>query len=94
MQTLDVDECASFLKVHPTTVLELAAAGELPGAKIGRAWVFLQDDVVEYLRGQVRAQVLQRKNDQAIQRVADRQVKAILPNLKPGRRRNPLPALP
>lgn len=36
-RTLDVLECADFLKVDRTTVLKLAAAGELVGAKIGRS---------------------------------------------------------
>jgi hypothetical protein len=30
--------------------LSLAAAGKLPGTKVGRASAFLADDLVEYLR--------------------------------------------
>jgi len=40
MKTYDIVEAAEFLKVDRSTVLELAGAGELPVAKIGRAWVF------------------------------------------------------
>jgi excisionase family DNA binding protein len=61
MCTLDIDECALFLKVNRTTALELAASGALPGAKIGRAWVFLKDDLVEYLRNAVRVQQRERQ---------------------------------
>jgi hypothetical protein len=56
MKTLDINECAEFFKIDPTTATKMAARGEIPGAKIGRAWVFLQDDLVEYLRQQVRIQ--------------------------------------
>lgn len=62
MDTFDIDECAEFLKVNRTTALELAANGDLPGAKIGRAWVFLRDDMVEYLRLTVRNQQRDRQN--------------------------------
>jgi len=61
VRTLDIDECAEFLKVDRSTALRLAGGGELPGAKIGRAWVFLLDDLVEYLRTQVRSQARQRQ---------------------------------
>ena len=60
MRTLDIDECAEFLKINRVTAMTMAARGELPGAKIGRAWVFLEDDLVEYLRLQVRVQQRQR----------------------------------
>ncbi len=61
MRTLDISECAEFLKINQTTAAELASAGELPGAKIGRAWVFLLDDLVEYLRAKVRQQQRERQ---------------------------------
>ncbi|MDR2836977.1 MAG: helix-turn-helix domain-containing protein [Azonexus sp.] len=60
MKTLDINGCAEFLKINTTTASELAAAGKLPGAKIGRAWVFLLDDLVDYLRTEVRRQQSQR----------------------------------
>lgn len=55
MRTFDLLECADFLKVDRNKVLSLAGSGELLGAKIGRAWVFLEDDVVAYLRKQIQA---------------------------------------
>ena len=95
MQTLDINECAEFLKVHPTTILELAASGELPGAKIGRAWVFLQDDLIEYLRSKVRQQVAERKQTTHLHRAAARQVEDVTVSLSATRRprRNPTPHL-
>ena len=38
MKTYDIHEAADFLKVDRATALELAGAGELPGAKVGRAF--------------------------------------------------------
>jgi len=56
MKTFDIDECAEFLKINRTAASEMAATGDLPGARIGSAWVFLEDDLVEYLRTLIRYQ--------------------------------------
>ncbi len=61
MQTFDLDECAQFLKISSPAVFEMAMRGELPGARIGRSWVFLEADLVEYVRIQVRSQRRQRQ---------------------------------
>lgn len=66
MRSLDVDECATYLKVDRTTVLKLAAEGVLPGAKIGRSWVFPETLLVEYLTAEVRRQQTERRHGQAI----------------------------
>lgn len=50
MKTLNLIETAQFLGVHKDTARDLAACGELPGAKVGRAWRFLEADLVGYLR--------------------------------------------
>ncbi len=63
MRTLDIDECAEFLKINSTTVSEMLGSGELPGARVGRGWVFLEDDLVAYVRDQIR---LQRRERQSI----------------------------
>jgi hypothetical protein len=67
LRTLDIDECAEFFKVDRKTALQLAGRGEFPGAKIGRAWVFLEDDLAEYLRTQVRVQMRQRQIESEVQ---------------------------
>ena len=61
MKTYDINEVADFLKVDRTTALQLAADGVLPGAKVGRAWVFLEDELVNYLRDVTRAQTQGRR---------------------------------
>lgn len=48
--TLSLKEAAKFLKIHPVTLADKARAGEILGAKIGRAWVFIKIDLEEYIR--------------------------------------------
>ncbi|HXK28004.1 MAG TPA: helix-turn-helix domain-containing protein [Candidatus Binatia bacterium] len=50
MKTLTLPEAASFLKMHPEEVRRRARMGVVPGAKAGRRWVFIEDDLVSYLR--------------------------------------------
>jgi excisionase family DNA binding protein len=42
-------EAAAFLRIHPDTLAQRARAGEIPGCKVGRAWVFLPELLREYL---------------------------------------------
>jgi excisionase family DNA binding protein len=50
MKTLTAQQAATLLHLHPATVLEKARAGEIPAAKPGKRWVFLEDDLAAYLR--------------------------------------------
>ena len=50
LKTYDINEAADFLKVDRSTALDLAGNGTLPGAKVGRAWVFLEQDLADYVR--------------------------------------------
>ena len=50
MNTLDLQQAAELLKIHPVTLQSKAKAGEIPGAKIGRSWVFLTTDLANYIR--------------------------------------------
>jgi excisionase family DNA binding protein len=50
MRTLTLREAAQLLNLHPVTVQERARAGEIPGAKPGKSWVFIEEDLVSYLR--------------------------------------------
>ena len=102
MRTLDLIECAEFLKIDRTTLLDIVHRGDILGAKIGRAWVFLEDDVVAYLREQVQAQTQKRIEqimlgsaaiNQKVDRAIKRQLSATDPR-RPGRKARPLPHLP
>jgi excisionase family DNA binding protein len=50
VQTFNLIEAAQFLRIHPDTLQRRAAAGEIPGAKPGKCWVFVDVDLVEWLR--------------------------------------------
>ena len=50
MQTFSIEEAAAFLKVHPVTLTRMAARGEIPAAKPGKQWVFLDVDLADWLR--------------------------------------------
>jgi excisionase family DNA binding protein len=61
MKTYDIHEAADFLKVDRSTALDLANGGALPGAKVGRAWVFMEDELINYLRDVTRKQTQERR---------------------------------
>jgi hypothetical protein len=52
MNTFDLKEAAHFLKMHWQTLRTKAVAGEIPGAKISKSWVFIEEDLVRYVRSQ------------------------------------------
>ncbi len=90
-RTFDLGVAAAFLKISEATAQEMAASGELQGAKIGRAWVFLLDDLAEWLRAQVKAQREQRK---AQRDIVSEQPHRTSPCLNRKRRRRTPPRLP
>ncbi len=47
MRTLDLQEAADFLRLTPSELARKAREGVIPGARPGRRWVFLEDDLVE-----------------------------------------------
>jgi hypothetical protein len=50
MKTLGLVEAATFLNMHPEELRRRAKIGAIPGAKIGRAWVFIEEDLAVCLR--------------------------------------------
>jgi len=50
MNTLNLDQAASFLKMSAEDLRRKTKTGKIPGAKPGKAWVFLEEDLVTYLR--------------------------------------------
>jgi excisionase family DNA binding protein len=93
VKTYDINEAADFLKVDRSTALDLVGSGELPGAKIGRAWVFLESDLIDYLRDKVRRQTNERKEEAARRQrgAKDPQFYVAAPS---SRRKRELPKLP
>ncbi|MCB1719739.1 MAG: helix-turn-helix domain-containing protein [Candidatus Competibacteraceae bacterium] len=47
---LTAKQAADFLHVHAETVKEWAAAGKIPGSKKTGRWLFVEADLVEYVR--------------------------------------------
>lgn len=51
-KTLNLKEAATFLNMHWQTLREKVISGEIPGAKISKRWVFIEEDLVSYIRSQ------------------------------------------
>lgn len=49
-QFLSAEKAAEMLNIHPMTLKKMARAGEITAGKIGRKWVFLDVDLIEYIR--------------------------------------------
>jgi excisionase family DNA binding protein len=63
MSTLTLQGAASLLNIHPVTLQEKARAGEIPGAKIGKRWVFIEIDLLEYIRANYLRRALQGEHE-------------------------------
>ncbi len=50
METLNLKQAAEFLNIHPETLRQGAKAGEIPGAKIGKSWVCIKEDLLNHIR--------------------------------------------
>src|SRR3989344_3632545 len=50
MKTMDLKEASAFLHMHPVTLLRKVNAGEIPGAKVGKRWLFVDVDLIDHLR--------------------------------------------
>ncbi|OGV35193.1 MAG: MerR family transcriptional regulator [Legionellales bacterium RIFCSPHIGHO2_12_FULL_35_11] len=50
MQTLNINQAAELLGAHKETIRRLVATGKIPGLKIGRGWIFIEQDLVIYMR--------------------------------------------
>ena len=48
--TLTLKEAANFLHMAPATLREKAASGTIPAAKPGKRWVFLESELVAFLK--------------------------------------------
>jgi excisionase family DNA binding protein len=48
--TIGLEDAARFLRMAPSTLRKRAAAGKLSAYKPGKTWVFLQDELLHYLK--------------------------------------------
>lgn len=58
--TLNVEEAAAMLHVHPETVKKEIRAGAIPAGKAGRSYVMLREDLLAYCRKIIDAQTKER----------------------------------
>lgn len=68
MSTLTVKATAERMNVHPNSVFKLIQEGALPAAQIGRAFVLLERDVMNYIEQQIIAQTAARMGGQPVRR--------------------------
>lgn len=60
--SLNLKQAAAYLKVHPVTLSRLAASGRVPGAKIGRSWVFREEELSGWLQEEIASQTAERSH--------------------------------
>ncbi len=65
-ETLDVAGAADYLKMSKDTVMRKARNGAIPGAKIGKHWVFIEEDLVETIRRGYSCQYTNQKEQATI----------------------------
>lgn len=56
MTILDLQGAAALMKIHPVTLGRMINDGRIPAARIGRAYVMLERDVLGYVEQQIAAQ--------------------------------------
>lgn len=50
MESWNLEQAATFLKLHPEELRRRAKAGSVPAAKVGKCWVFLPVHLAEYVQ--------------------------------------------
>lgn len=87
--TLNAEDVAELLHAEAATVMQFARRGELPGTRFGKAWVFMRDDVIEFLRKQISSDTEARQRRFTITAPV-----AVITQPKPSSRRRQPPLLP
>ena len=52
VETFNLEEAAMFLRLNSEVLRRKVLAGEIPGAKTGKGWLFVNIDLVNWLRTQ------------------------------------------
>ena len=48
---LNIREVSEFLRIPLSTIYVLVKQGKIKGAKFGRQWRFLEQDILDYIHG-------------------------------------------
>jgi len=59
--TVDIEGAAQLMNIHARTAEKLVVRGILPAARIGRAYVLMERDVLAYIEEQVACQTAQKR---------------------------------
>ena len=51
VNTLDLNEAASFLKMNPEVLRRKAKARQVPGRKAGKCWIFVKEHLADWVSG-------------------------------------------
>ena len=51
METLDLQEAASFLKMNPEVLRRKAKSQEVPSRKAGKRWIFIKEHLADWVSG-------------------------------------------
>lgn len=66
LEVIDSEQCAALLRCTADQVEELARAGEIPGLKFGRSWIFMRADLLVFLSEKARAKALARRTKRRV----------------------------
>jgi len=96
---MDLQTAAAFLGAKAETISQLARKGDLPGAQIGKGWIFLREDVLDFLRRRIAAETEARRaqnirNESTAEEDNPIEPVALLQNRARRRAPPPLPGLP
>ncbi|MBI3313880.1 MAG: helix-turn-helix domain-containing protein [Candidatus Omnitrophica bacterium] len=50
-RVMNIQEVSDFLNISVSTIYYLAQRGKIKGAKFGKHWRFLEQEILDYLRG-------------------------------------------
>ena len=59
--TIDAAQCAELLRCTVETAEEMARKGEIPALKIGRGWIFVRADLLQFLAERARQEAEERR---------------------------------
>lgn len=90
--TFDLDAAAEILKLSKYSLGKLAKDGAVPAAKIGKRWVFTDESLAEYLRGEIKKQTDARRGPTEAKKFEEKGPEPSLPRRR-GRPPRPIPAL-
>lgn len=55
-EILTIKELANYLRIAEKTAYKFVAEGKIPGFKVGGAWRFRKDDIVQWINAQKNIQ--------------------------------------